>query len=204
MKIKLYFVVLLCIILSSVSCSRREKVAPLTAPKLKPCDLVVAIRITDPVAPYLSEFGTISLWGSEGYKRTQPFPVLEGRQSVVVTDVPPGRYIVQVSYGTIVASQCIILCGSCKDNWKARCVENLFDELKRTAPSDVQTEVEEREWGAGGYYDTQTGKFYPDINDSRWNWSRMFGFSDSLKPSCSFVSPCLNNISFELPKDARR
>jgi len=180
--------------------------------KPKICDLRVQVRVTDPIAPYLSDNGVIEVLGEEGFRVAKTFPVKYGTQVVIVPELEAGRYTVQATYGNIIATKCVILGCVCIDNWREVFAQATADELRK----DIAACANCNKYG-GGVGITNYGQYgNPEIYGG---WGKRGSYSggwwtggqksQELKGSgmldlpCSMITPCSRNIEFDLPKDAK-
>jgi len=183
-------------------------------PPNKVCDLRVQVKITDPIAPYMSDFGTVDVYGNEGFHISKQFSVRFGTQLVTIQELEAGRYSVQVSYGTIVATKCVILGCVCIDNWKEVFSQATANELRKeiTSCTGCSKYTSTTGWASGNYGWTggnTGGKYWnPKSGNSNFGgWGseqktpELKG-SGELKMPCSTITPCGRNVSFEFPKDA--
>ncbi|RKZ32202.1 hypothetical protein DRQ33_06305, partial [bacterium] len=179
------------------------------------CDLRVQIKINDPIAPYMSDFGLVEVFGKEGFKVSADFPVKFGTQVVIVPELPAGRYTVQASYGTIIATKCVILGCVCIDNWREVFASATVNELKKESAScaGCMKYTTGTGFAAGNYGWTggATGAGYwgkSNTYSSSTSWGSAqknpeLKGSGQLDVPCSMVTPCSRNVSFEFPDDAK-
>ncbi len=180
-------------------------------PRKLTCDMRIQVKIKDPIAPYLSDFGTVELYGPNGFKVTKTFPVKYGTQIVIIPDLEPGRYNVQVGYGNLVAVKCVVLGCLCQDNWREVFSQAAMEELKKDLAtcSGCSKNITSTGFAAGNYGWTGGigGKYWGNYNN--WNWGTSQKLPElkgtgELKPPCSLTTPCGHNVSFEFPKDAKQ
>gem|GEM_PF-6795886 len=202
-------------VLSRHSSSEKSKISAVSQkakPKNRTCDMRIQIKIKDPIAPYLSDFGTVELFGPGGIKITKRFPVKFGTQVVIIPDLEPGRYNVQVSYGDLVATKCVVLGCVCIDNWKEVFARATMEELKKDSKTCASCSkgITATGFAAGNYGWTGGvgGNYWGGYSNSSWGWGSsqkelQLKGTGELKPPCSLVTPCGHNVSFEFPKDAK-
>ena len=112
-------------------CGTSVAAVPDVKPPKQFCNLVVKIKIDDPTAPYLSDFGKVTVIDVDGVRESKRFPVKQGTQIVVFPDYEPGRYTVEVSYGNYIATKCVVLCCYCPDRWREVCLHKVKEQLVR-------------------------------------------------------------------------
>jgi len=200
---------------SGSSAGKISAISDKSKPPKKVCDLRVQIKITDPIAPYMSDFGTVDVYGNEGFHTSKQFPVKFGTQLVTIPELEAGRYSVQVSYGTIVATKCVIMGCTCIDNWKEVFSQAAADELRKEASSckGCSKYTSATGWASGNYGWSgggTSGRYWSakGSNSSFGGWGSAqktpeLKNSGQLKMPCSTVTPCGRNVSFEFPKDAK-
>ncbi len=188
---------------------------PRKASKIKPmiCELRIQVKITDKLAPYLAEEGNIKVLGAKGYTVSKEYPVRTGMQMVIFPDMQAGRYIVEISYGTIVATKGIILCCNCHDNWQVTCMADLTKRFKKSDATSAGYSSTSKSDGYTGYsydlenwgIDEQDGQYWAVANDHTRGYTGEGTYtqkSSTRPPKCSFVSPCGEDLIFVLPEDA--
>ena len=172
----------------------------------------VQIKIKDPIAPYLSDFGTVELYGPGGVKITKQFPVKFGTQIVIIPDLEPGRYTVQAGYGNLVATKCVVMGCMCVDNWREVFAQAAAQELKKDLKtcSSCSKGITSAGFAAGNYGWTggAGGNYWGGYSSTWEGWGSaqkgpQLKGTGELKPPCSMTTPCGRNVSFEFPKDAK-
>ncbi len=193
------------------------------------CDMRIQLKISDPIAPYLENQGKIELFGPDGLRMERTFAVKFGTQLVIIPDLEAGRYTVQVSYGTIIASKCVILGCICVDNWREVFANAAMQDLSKDVASCATCTKYSYTGGApgganlgpygsaslysGSSSSSKSGAYWGG-NSSYSQSADMVGWgdyekSDEIKGSgklevpCSQVTPCGRNVEFELPKDSK-
>lgn len=198
--------------------------------KIKNCDMRVKVKITDPIAPYLSDFGKVTVRGKEGFKTSKTFPVKFGTQMITIPELEEGRYDVEVSYGDYIATKCVILGCRCSDNWK-----QVFNRIaaaqmrsqqgigQSSDGTDQYSLNSQWPYGSSPYsFNSDAGDYQPFDNqeyDYSYDYSNYYGYDSTSyggygsglmikgsglqKPPCSYGTPCNTNVIFEMPKDAK-
>jgi len=187
-------------------------------PKPLVCDMRVQVKVTDPIAPYLSDFGIVTVRGKEGFRVSKSFPVKYGTQVVVIEELEAERYDVEVTYGDIIATKCVILGCLCQDNWKEvfamEAAEEIMSGLQCTGCGKYGYSGGKNtywQYGSGALYRGRSGGYWGQrgtgsaAGRNLWTTTQtpeLKGSGEQDAP-CSQITPCGRNVSFELPKDSK-
>jgi len=196
-----------------------EIIAPSNAAMPKPlfCDMRIQIKLTDPIAPYLSNFGTVTVYGKEGFRISKTFPVKFGTQMVTIAELEAGRYDVEVTYADYIVTKCVILGCVCVDNWREVFLAELASDMQ--SQSGLQCNNCSQYSGKSTYWQYGSSSIYKGAGGGYWssrasnrntgkNWwtqtrtPELTGSGEFDSP-CSEVTPCGRHVSFELPKDTK-
>jgi hypothetical protein len=149
------------------SSSERDMVPKkMPPPKPRVCDMRVQIKINDPIAPYLSDFGTVTVRGKEGFQVQKQFPIKFGTQVVTIMELEAERYDVEVTYGDYIATKCVILGCICQDNWKEVFANQAMDQWRENFSLECS---DCNKYGSSGAQDNwEFGSSYGSAPKNNW------------------------------------